>query len=42
MINEEWDHEVESVSEQLILMMWISVGILAFIVPLLYLALGLG
>jgi len=42
MINKEWDHEVESVSEQLILMMWISVGILAFIVPLLYLALGLG
>jgi hypothetical protein len=42
MINEEWDHEVESVSEQLILILWISVGIFAFIVPLLYLALGLG
>ena len=42
MINEEWDHEVESVSEQLILMAWVSVGILAFIVPLLYLALSIG
>jgi hypothetical protein len=42
MIDKEWDHEIESVSEQLIFMLWLSVGIFAFIVPLLYLALGLG
>lgn len=39
MINEEWNHEVESVAEQLIFMLWLSVGIIAVIVPILALAL---
>lgn len=39
MINEEWNHEVESVSEQLIFMLWLSVGIISVIVPILALAL---
>jgi hypothetical protein len=27
MINEEWNHEVESVGEQLIFILWLSVGV---------------
>jgi hypothetical protein len=42
MSEDDYGYFSESVSEQLILILWVSVGILAFIVPLLYFALGLG
>jgi hypothetical protein len=39
MLNEDDNYEVESVVEQLIFMLWLSVGIIAVIVPILALAL---
>jgi hypothetical protein len=39
MLNEDDNYKVESVVEQLIFMLWLSVGIIAVIVPILALAL---
>ena len=42
MIDDDYNYETRSVAEELIIMLWISVGIIGFIVPLLALALKLG
>jgi len=39
MINEEWNHEVESVAEQLIFILWLSVGVVSSVCFILALAL---
>jgi formate-dependent nitrite reductase membrane component NrfD len=40
MDNEEWNHEVKSVSETLIKVLWIGVAVIGIIIPLIAYLLG--